>query len=1022
MRRQLPRRTEEGRSPAPSIDPLLSIDTVLQLVSDERLLAAHRVLCELDPAAVRAASSADPQLAAKLARVRSRAAACHRALEEFKSDDGSAEAAAAAGIPPWRFGQEYFGITTHYRQGGTPLPGGKGATDGPPGSLWIRMQGVVRGIDLFSALSVIRELSLFRSWAPFCDLSDELALLGRCELICHIGLKVPLARRDAVLHAFGADLTREHGCILLLARSTTAEEFPDAGIPPPPPPRTMPWSPARLEISAFKCKIEPLSRTEARFTIVNNADPKAPLPQSFVNFVTRKVCGILLYKLQQRVLHVSRSPGCEHRVRIMEDPVRFYSWLRPRVEALVDVLEGGEWDAGPETRCRKPQRFGGAEEEEEEAEEEEEEQEMGGGRQPGGGGSGGGGSGGGGARQRRFRSKSPAATARCPAVGVAAAAAVAAAPGGSRSVGAAGTAAATAFWFACTVLLGATCLYQVLAAVLRPSSGGGGGGGGAGSTHGTQPPPHSSLPPPPPPPLPPVGSTYELRGNHSIVHHGLGGGLRKVHAIGDLHGDAFCARKWVEHTGLVDLGEYELNCTVRGDAGSGGGGSGGDCGASTMRWLEPSSVLLFLGDYLDRGPTGVQIVWLVRALCSRFPEHVVALLGNHELYMLLDAAKPPAQRYAQMLLSFVHPAELAAAGAAAAASEAANRTAVAAVAAAAAAAGTSNGTEADDAVEAAARAAAIAEELRREEDAESLALVFETLQRLRAKGYLPQGKYTAQPSLASAVEPASKRAQVGYCPTSTFSYFLLTRDSFPTRFHSHFSTCCAARAGGRGAAALDGGVQRAVRARGRHGRVAAPPARRELRRGDAVRARGHLAEGARAAQHHEPGAAGGGESGVPRRDAGDVRECRAQRGPRRAVGDGPGQLPRHARRLRGRRGGGAPAAAPGGAARGAGAHRVLHRARHVRRQAAGGGLAAWALHPPVRQRVLPRRPRHARGAGQRVPPRAGRQVPRADGRDREGERRGGRRRRRRRGVGCQPERYGGLALPPRLSRGQLPGG
>jgi S1-C subfamily serine protease len=40
------------------------------------------------------------------------------------------------------------------------------------------------------------------------------------------------------------------------------------------------------------------------------------------------------------------------------------------------------------------------------------------------------------------------------------------------------------------------------------------------------------------------------------------------------------------------------------------------------------------------------------------------------------------------------------------------------------------------------------------------------------------------------------RAKVGYCPTSTFSYFLLTRDSFPTRFHSHFSTCCAAREGG----------------------------------------------------------------------------------------------------------------------------------------------------------------------------------------------------------------------------------
>ena len=79
--------------------------------------------------------------------------------------------------------------------------------------------------------------------------------------------------------------------------------------------------------------------------------------------------------------------------------------------------------------------------------------------------------------------------------------------------------------------------------------------------------------------------------------------------IGDLHGDAACAEHWVERTGLVDTGG---------------------------KWTDPTSHLVFVGDYVDKGPTSKQVVELVKSLTDRYSSHVTALLGNHEMELLLD--------------------------------------------------------------------------------------------------------------------------------------------------------------------------------------------------------------------------------------------------------------------------------------------------------------------------------------------------------------------------------------------------
>lgn len=84
-----------------------------------------------------------------------------------------------------------------------------------------------------------------------------------------------------MLHAYGCDSVLETGCILIQGRSV--EEVPE-GVEIP---AIKGWRRGRMDVRAFKAKIEVLSPTSARTSVVANIDPKAPVPQTVVNFVVR---------------------------------------------------------------------------------------------------------------------------------------------------------------------------------------------------------------------------------------------------------------------------------------------------------------------------------------------------------------------------------------------------------------------------------------------------------------------------------------------------------------------------------------------------------------------------------------------------------------------------------------------------------------------------------------------------------------------------------------------------------------
>lgn len=130
-----------------------------------------------------------------------------------------------------------------------------------------------------------------------------------------------------------------------------------------------------------------------------------------------------------------------------------------------------------------------------------------------------------------------------------------------------------------------------------------------------------------------------------------------TYIIGDLHGDVECARYWVEQTGLV----IEVVTAVETTNNNNNSSSSG----SKREWADPTSVLVFMGDYIDKGPTSRQTLEYVKGLTEEFPKNVIALLGNHEMELLLDAEDSSSSSttrwngyaYHNLIYASVHPLE-----------------------------------------------------------------------------------------------------------------------------------------------------------------------------------------------------------------------------------------------------------------------------------------------------------------------------------------------------------------------------
>uniref|UniRef100_K3X082 Phosphatidylcholine transfer protein n=1 Tax=Globisporangium ultimum (strain ATCC 200006 / CBS 805.95 / DAOM BR144) TaxID=431595 RepID=K3X082_GLOUD len=250
-----------------------------------------------------------------LTKIKERSAQGMQAMREFNSENES----------DWQFGQTYFGVSTHWKPGEN-------------GTVWLKLDGLVEGVDIFNTIAVIRETDLYSVWTPFCNRSQLLQQNGHVDIITYLSVAFPLLQRDAIIQAFGINACYESRAILLLGKTEHETNLP-VSIKVP---KVKGWNADRMEMRGFRALIEPITRTKARTCIVANIDPKCPIPRSLLNFGIKKMAGMLLYLIRKEAEKIEQAQRDhtenEHLRRIESDPTQFYQWLRPLMEKWFEDL------------------------------------------------------------------------------------------------------------------------------------------------------------------------------------------------------------------------------------------------------------------------------------------------------------------------------------------------------------------------------------------------------------------------------------------------------------------------------------------------------------------------------------------------------------------------------------------------------------------------------------------------------------------------------------------------------------
>jgi hypothetical protein len=273
----------------------------------------------------------------------------------------------------WTLVQTLFGVTTFYRREAD-------------GSLSIKLEGSLEGVPLFDQVAVLREVDLHYKWVPFCSSSltvchlDKLDTVGWfCVGLPHFGFM-----RDGCFRAIGCDSIYEDGTVLLVAQGIqdrpedgadnkhlepwieSQESTPTAStkssastmldakeqsrhfdflsndpilekLDIPPPPTRM--GSGRMTIRTFQALINIESPTVATSKLVANIDPNLPLiPQSLLDFLMKRLCGVLLCKMQAAAMKISRDPVTNHHAIKMREERDFYQkWLLPKFEGICQL-------------------------------------------------------------------------------------------------------------------------------------------------------------------------------------------------------------------------------------------------------------------------------------------------------------------------------------------------------------------------------------------------------------------------------------------------------------------------------------------------------------------------------------------------------------------------------------------------------------------------------------------------------------------------------------------------------------
>mmetsp|Transcript_15137 Transcript_15137/g.22727 ORF Transcript_15137/g.22727 Transcript_15137/m.22727 type:complete len:348 (-) Transcript_15137:293-1336(-) len=220
----------------------------------------------------------------------------------------------------WEVGHSYLGTSTSFRHDEN-------------GTLWLKTEGVLEGINLFHTVSVIREVKLYTEWVPLTRFVEILKEVDFSRMCTHFAVGVPgILVRDCVLRASACNAAISESSLYFIGSSPQDDDSDYYGTSLPQRKRGFAFD--RMKILALNAKIEFIQPDAQHCKIIVAIDLRIRLPQSILDFMLKRLVGIFLILWRRQSRRLDRDPQCPHRKAMDSDP-DFYQWLKPMYHAFL---------------------------------------------------------------------------------------------------------------------------------------------------------------------------------------------------------------------------------------------------------------------------------------------------------------------------------------------------------------------------------------------------------------------------------------------------------------------------------------------------------------------------------------------------------------------------------------------------------------------------------------------------------------------------------------------------------------
>jgi len=204
-------------------------------------------------------------------------------------------------------------------------------------------------VPLFEQVAVLREVDLHYKWSPFVTSSMTIQDIDKLDTVgwAVVGLPQFGLARDGCFRAFGCDCIMEDGSFLLVGQGVQdrPEDVPYdepffleglEGLQIPDPPTRL--GSGRVTVRGFSGVVHILSPTKVRTRIVSNINPNLPfIPKSLLDFVMKRMCGVLFSRLQYAAKKAAADPVRNpHAQRMRENEAFYKGWLMPKFQSYCD--------------------------------------------------------------------------------------------------------------------------------------------------------------------------------------------------------------------------------------------------------------------------------------------------------------------------------------------------------------------------------------------------------------------------------------------------------------------------------------------------------------------------------------------------------------------------------------------------------------------------------------------------------------------------------------------------------------